>query len=286
MRRFRSALLVSLALLAAACGRLVDDGGGAGSGGIEHPTGASDLVLKVDMGGGFVMPQYALTRTPQFALYGDGLLVTTGPQIEIYPSPALPPLLASRLTGSGIQKVLEAARDAGLFQDATYDDFCGVADVGTTTFTVTAEGATHVVSAYALGFDGCADDPAAREALVAFSSKLMDLSWLDSEMDVVGPTGPYAYASIAIVVEPYAPFDDPTLPQEEVAWPLATSLATFGDTVMGLDFRCGVLTGADVETLRPLFESTNQMTPWTSDGERWKLGLRPLLPDETACPAF
>lgn len=288
MRRFRTAMVVSLAMLAASCGRLADGGdGGPGSGGIAYATGSSDLVLRVDMVGGFVPPQYVLTSVPTFSLYGDGTAIFTGPQIEIYPSPALPPVLSSRLTGSGMQKVLEAARDAGLFVDASYDDFCGVADVGSTVFTTTVEGATHTVSAYALGFDGCTDNVEARATLFAFLGTLTDLSWLESEMDIVGPTGPYAYTSMAIFVEPYAPYDDPTLPQQEVAWPLATPLASFGgDPISGLETRCGVVTGADLETLRPLFESTNQMTPWTSEGERWHLALRPLLPDETACPTL
>lgn len=285
MRRFRVATVVSLALVVAACGRLTGDGG-SGSGGIVYPTGASDLVLEVETSGGFVMPQYLLTQTPQFALYGDGTAVFTGPQIEIYPSPALPPLLSQRLTESGMQKILEGARDAGLFVDAAYDDFCGVADVGTTTFTLNVEGMRHVVSAYALGFEGCSDAPEARAKLSAFLGTLTSLSGLEPELDTVGPTGPFAFSSVAIFVEPYGPYDDPTLPQQEVAWPLANPLASFGETVSGLDLRCGVVTGADLETLRPMFESTNQLTPWTSDGERWKLGLRPLLPDEIACPTL
>ena len=287
MRRFRTALVLSLTLVVAACGRLAGDGGGgAGSGGIVYPTGASDLVLRVAVGGGFVMPQYQLSQIPMFSLYGDGTAIFTGPQIAIYPPPALPPILAERLTGSGMQKVLEAARDAGLFADASYTDFCGVADVGTTTFTTNAEGAQHVVSVYALGMEGCTDHPTERATLAAFLGKLTDLSWLEAEMDTVGPIGPFAFSSLAVLVDPYAPYDDPTLPQQEVAWPLTSSLASFGEPTSGLETRCGVVSGADLEALRPLLDTGNQMTPWTSDGERWHLTFRPLLPDESACPSL
>ena len=198
--------------------------------------------------------------------------------VRCQPPPALPPILSEHLTGSGMQKVLEAARDAGLFADASYTDFCGVADVGTTTFTTNVEGAQHVVSVYALGMEGCTDHPTERATLAAFLGKLTDLSWLEAEMDTVGPIGPFAFSSLAVLVDPYAPYDDPTLPQQEVAWPLSSSLASFGEPTSGLETRCGVVSGADLEALRPLLDTGNQMTPWTSDGERWHLMFRPLLP--------
>ncbi|MGH2650670.1 MAG: hypothetical protein ACRDHK_05595, partial [Actinomycetota bacterium] len=52
--------LVALSLLVAGCGRLTK----AGSGGIDHPTGAADLVLRMDVGGGFVPATYELRRIP------------------------------------------------------------------------------------------------------------------------------------------------------------------------------------------------------------------------------
>ncbi len=59
------------------------------------------MVLRIEQSGGFVAVQYNLTRMPMLTLYGDGLIVTPGPQIEIYPGPALPALAQQRLTPRG-----------------------------------------------------------------------------------------------------------------------------------------------------------------------------------------
>src|SRR5918999_4386655 len=150
-------LLALLSLGLSACGGL-RDGDDLGPGGdptdppgIDHPTGPDQLVLRIDSGGGFVPPEFLLTDLPDLSLLGDGRLVVLGPQIEIYPGPALPNLQVRQLTRDGMQALLEAAREAGLFgPDAHYDNRC-VADVPTTTFTLVAEGKTHMISAYALG---------------------------------------------------------------------------------------------------------------------------------------
>src|SRR5262245_18411153 len=57
---------------------------------IEHPTGTDELVLRVEVTGRCVPPQVTLSELPQFSLYGDGRVITTGPVIQIYPAPALP----------------------------------------------------------------------------------------------------------------------------------------------------------------------------------------------------
>ena len=130
------ATLIALAMFAGACGRLNDQGSGggngAGSGGIKHPTGAGDLILQVGVSGGFVAPSTTLTQMPGSSLYGDGTLVTQGPQIDIYPGPALPALIQTHVSEEGIQAILQAAHDAGLFgPDVSYGFNC-IADVGTT----------------------------------------------------------------------------------------------------------------------------------------------------------
>jgi hypothetical protein len=277
------ALVGVLAVVAAACGRFGGDG--AGSDGIAYPTGANDVVLRVSHGGGFVPPSYALTELPSFSLYGDGRLVTVGPQIAIYPAPALPSLWQQTLTPAAVTALLEEARSAGVFDDLVLDDFCGVADVGTTTIVAVADGVRHASSAYALGMDTamCEDDVAARERLASFVGRLSDLSWLPEGS--VGEPEPYAFDALAIVVEPYGE-GDPELPQQEIAWPLATSPGGFAEIGEGLGLRCGTVSGPDLDALRPLLEDANQMTPWTAEGETYRLTLRPLLPDEADCSAL
>ena len=45
---------------------------------IGHPTGATDVVVRVSTGGGFVPVQVNLRALPSFTLYGDGTVVVPG----------------------------------------------------------------------------------------------------------------------------------------------------------------------------------------------------------------
>lgn len=285
-----TAAIVVGAFVLTACGRLTGTGGGTGGTGstgpgIDHPTGSTELVVRVELEGGFVPIEYTLTRVPSWSLYGDGRVIVEGPQIEIYPGPALPNLLTFRITEEAVQAILEAAREAGLMHgDARYPQPC-VADAPTTVFTVTAEGRTSVVSAEALdlGPSSCPGvDEEARGKLRTFWAKLTDLaSWLPEGQ--VGPEEPYVASEIRVFVGPYR--SEPDLAQEPVTWPLEAPLARFGEPFekAGERMRCGVVSGAGLETLRPLFERANELTPWQSGGERYRLLLRPLLPDEHGC---
>ncbi len=285
--------LLATALLVGACGRLGDDGGTTGSsgsdGGIEHPTGADQLVLRVEYQGGFVPYEYNLKRVPSWSLYGDGTVIVEGPVIEIYPGPALPNLLAFTLTEEAVQTILEAAQDAGLMDgDASYGYPC-IADAADTVFTVNAGGTTSVVSAYALELSDlgmepgdCGDvDTAAREKLAEFNRMLGDLqSWLPEGS--IGPEESYEPTEMRVFVLPYQ--GEPELPQAETEWPLSEPLVAFGEPVAdGNDARCGVVSGDDLAELLPLAQQANELTPWTSGGEQYRLVFRPLLPDEHTC---
>jgi hypothetical protein len=286
-------LLVPVLLLAA-CGRLNDDDGAGGSGGtggsngIDHPTGGDELVLRVQIGGGFVPVEWNLRSVPGISIFGDGRMIVEGPMIEIYPSPALPNLQVSRLTEEAIQAILEEAERAGLLgPDASYDYPC-IADAPTTTFTVVADGTTHTVSAYALGFEdgsgqaSCADVKVdARAELRDFSQKLGDLrSWLPEGS--IGAEEEYVPTEMRVYVRPYQ--GDAELEQAQVEWPLADPLAGFGERDPNLaDTRCGVVSGADLDALLPLAQTANELTPWSSGGTDHGLIFRPLLPDEHTC---
>jgi hypothetical protein len=278
------AVLVLAALAAVSCAGLRSD---PRAGGIDHPTGASDLILRVHVGGGFVPVDYTLREIPFFSIYGDGRLVTVGPQIEIYPGPALPNLLVSQISEEGIQAILEAARDAGLLGPDRRFDHPGIADAHTTTFTLVAEGRTHVISAYALGFDEQPsglipeDEQQARQKLNDFQMKLGDLgSWLPEGS--VGEEEPFGFDELRIFVREDAPKDD-ALPQNELRWPLSPGLADFGAVVPDLDVRCGSVQGSDLEALLPLAQEANELTPWRNDDHLYGLVFRPLLPDESGC---
>ncbi|MGZ5299239.1 MAG: hypothetical protein ACXWDU_06135 [Actinomycetota bacterium] len=296
--RLLSATALLLGLLAGACANAsTGDGpgdGGTGSGGggtqVPTPTGSEQLVLRIEQVGGFVALQYDLMRMPMMSLYGDGLVLTPGAQIEIYPGPALPALSQQRLTPGAIQLLLRAAIDAGLDEDRDYTDLGSmmVSDAPTTTFTLTVDGRTHTTHVYALDFDlGPNPDGMpreefqAREDLLAFQAKASDLGWLPEGS--VTDQGAYRPTALRIFSSPYRP--DPELAQVPIAWPLTPGLDAFGESMQGPTdgMRCGTVADDAASSLLPLAEQANQLTPWTSDGTRYGLLFRPLLPDESGC---
>jgi hypothetical protein len=271
----------------------------AAEGAIEHPTGADDLILRVELAGGFVPVAFTISSLPQFSLYGDGRAVFTGPMIEIFPSPALPNLRQVVLTEAGIQQVLAAARDSGLLDgDKEYTNDM-IADAATTVFTVNAGGKTTTVTAYALGLGDnprwTAEERAAIAKLQEFANETLDVAfWLDPANLASGDEA-YPIERLQVLAEPIAPSmatpevsDDPTENQPPTDWPLSTPIAEalpitdlFGPD---LNFTCGVITGADAATLLAAAQQANVLTPWVSEGNSYILWFRPLLPDETGCP--
>ncbi len=268
------------------------------SGAIEHPTGADDLILRLEYVGGFVPAAFTISSLPQFSLYGDGRAIFTGPMIDIFPSPALPNLRQVVLTEAGIQQVLAAARDAGLLDgDKEYTNDM-IADAATAVFTVNADGKTTTVSAYALGI---ADSPrwteeerAAIAKLQEFATQALDVaSWLDPA-NIASGDEEYPADRLQVLAEPIAPStatpdtSDPIENQPPMDWPLSTPIAEalpitdlFGPD---LNYSCGVITGADAATLLAAAQQANILTPWVSEGNSYILWFRPLLPDETGCP--
>ena len=262
-----------------------------GSASIDHPLGRGDLVIRVELVGGFIGPSALVTRYPIVSIYGDGTAIAEGPVPMIYPGPALPNLQAAHVSEAGLQGLLGLAVADGLLgPDASYNGM-GVADAATTAFTVVANGVRHRITAYALseaandaGLD--AATAAARAGLRAFAAAVTDLRGTLGSSAVGGDT-PYVYTGVALYVAPGAPASgDSTLVETPIAWPFAMSLATFGEPAVGSlgATRCGVVTGSDLDTLRPLLARANQLTGWTSAGATYTITPRLLLPDETRCP--
>ena len=290
LRRLLVATLAIVALGACADATPSDPGSGSGTGSaIVHPTAADEAILTITTSGGFVPAEYLFTNTPSFALFGDGTLVVPGAQMAIYPGPALPPMIARTIDEEAIQAILRAALDAGLHRDGDYSDLgqMAIADAGTTRFELTVDRTTHVVTAYALGLEGerqpgqPEDVWRMREALRAFEQQLSVLDWLPEGS--LGSEGPYAGAAARLLVGPYRP--DEALRQPTIDWPLATALGELGDPVdvLGSGYRCGVLAAEAWRAVHALAEDANQLTPWRSDGERYAVVFRPLLPNEAGC---
>ena len=309
----KSALLLGLVLmllmLVAACGE-EDENLGAGANvpptptqapagtptpqPIVHPQGDSEVVIKVEHTGGFVPQEYVVTRMPHFVLYGDGSVITQGPQIEIYPAPALPNLQQGFLTEEGIQMILEAARDAGLLDGDKQYDLDMIADAATTVFTISADGETHTVSVYALGLGDDEitndmipeDEVEARQKIAEFEGLLLDYTgWLPEEA-IAETQGEYPFEALQVVAIPrdLYPSMDETVETGEMDWPLATPLAEMGEVYEFMDeARCLVVDGEELGTLVEALGDANQQTTWLSADSEYGLLLRPMLPDETGC---
>jgi hypothetical protein len=275
MRRTMKVMAVTagLALALAACGK--------GDGGLDG--GGDAFSLRIQTAGGFLPPGMDIVAVPQFAVTSDGRVITSGPQIAIYPGPAMPNMLQRTISKAGIEALIAEARTAGLFgPDAHYDNPM-VADAGTTFFIVHDGDARHQISAYALGgFDddaASAEDKEARKKLNEFLTKTGDLeSWLPD--GALGEEEPYDFTAMRVVSQPGTDNPDDDLTQGEMDWPLG-DLATFG-TESG-PIRCGVVTGDDLDELVPKVRAANQLTLWKSEGKTYNVMVRPQLPDETGC---
>jgi hypothetical protein len=263
----------------------------AACGGTAHPTGKADIVLRIETGGGFVTPQYNLTQLPGFTLYGDGTVIVTGPMIEIYPQPAMPNLQTAVISQEAVDRVLAAAKEAGLLANSVDYGRPGVTDVGTTTITVSAEGTFYTSNIYAFGFENLTEgSPAegvtpaqmqARETVTKFVAKIQDL---DAFLSTTLKWEQFAYTSLAVFVEATTPgqgTDTTEVQPNRLDWPLG-DLLTLGRAVPPEGFREVVVSGDDLAKLRPLLGQATEITLWKSGGREYHVYFRPLLPDEKA----
>lgn len=283
--KIKAAALIAFLLLAACTNSASGEDSGVKE--VDYPTDPNALVLRIGQEGGFVPVQFNLTRLPDLSLYGDGRLVSQGPQILIYPGPALPNILVRKVSAEGVKAIVQEAAKAGLTgKDRNFRAAADrITDMPDTVFTLTT-GSTHKTSVYGFGSGedlkaGSRSEIKAIKALRALQEKLTDLGWLPEGS--VGAEEPYTPAGMRIFVsEPVQP--EAGLEQTPVAWPLAQPLAEFGSPVLPEGFKCGTVTGDDLAKVLEAAKSANQVTPWESAGVKFGLSFRPLLPDESGCP--
>ena len=249
-------------------------------------TGSSQPVLKIESGGGLVPISFLLTHTPEFALYGDGRIIVTGPVDSSYPSPLLPNLRQMNVTPEETQRIVAAADGAGLLGPDARFDASNIFDAGTTTFTTTVAGKTHTISAYALGYVGVTAEGVAEEVrkkLSAFEGQMMNLgAFLGREVaatQTYDATAMRVFTSVSDLPQAASP-----TPQV-VAWPLSIDPATAGDVTTRPNMRCVLATGPDLAALLTAARTATVTTVWTYGTGRYSVMLRPLYPDETGCRA-
>ena len=296
MSRRSSAPATTLALVAvllAACSSPATPTGSPGGSGtpttgpsqavgdIDHLTGATDLVLRVEEGGGFVAPGFLATEAPAFSLYGDGTAIFRDPAAN--PPPPVGqvgrgvPYQIARLTEDQVQTLLAFALGPGGLGVARAEYQLPVADAPTTTFTVNAGGLHKTVSVNGLGIGADAGaDAAILRALADVRTRLVGIG---AQVSGETPWSPDRYRGILMdgFVNGAAVLPWP--------WPAITP----NDFAQGKDvnvppFPIRTMTPAEVALLgMDQLEGGAQgfliQSPFPA-GVIYAFSLRPLLPDE------
>jgi hypothetical protein len=253
--------------------------------GIEHPTGPTDVILRMESGGGFAPIGAAATQAPSFTLYGDGTLIArddTAPWADPGPDGLirLVPFYQTRLVETDVQGLLQFALGEGGLGLArpTYESG-GIADAPSTFFTLRAGGLEKSVVVNALGFDAPeSPDAAIRKAFAALADRLNSIA-----AQLPANAAPYqAERWRGTLME--AGMGGATAP---IAWPWPDVSPT--DFVVadsnGGGFPKRILTADEVEALGlgdlgGGVQDVSLLSPDSTSG--YTLGLRPLFPDETS----
>lgn len=252
-------------------------------GAIEHQTGATDVVLRLEEGGGFVPIDFLASQAPTFTLYGDGVVVFQ-PKVETFPQPDSSgvvhgvPWRTAKLDEGQIQELLEFALGPGGLGAAreSYIDG-GIADAGNSIFTIDAGGLDKTVTINALSDMSQGPDAAARSAFWKVAERLRDFDRGGSIS--TDPYQPDRYRGVLIEREPQAG-------PGAAKWPWITiQLGDFKAEALpdgGTSFPRRILTTGDIDALEiaDYAGGLQNIVIAGSDGKSYTLVVRPLLADE------
>ena len=248
------------------------------SGGAAVPAAGDQLVLRVEQGGGIAGNKAQLDKIPAVSIYRDGRVISPGPQIAIYPAPALPSIQVQTMSPENVDKLLtkgtELAASAGDLGRP------GIADGTTTTITING----RKLVAYALS-EAQPGDPAltaaqqsARSKLAAFADELTGLPMAEGMTEAVQ----YQPAALAVLATPWVkPAGDLPSAPPVTPWPGPALPGAYLNK--GAKQGCFTVTGETVDKVLEAAKSANQNTPWSSSAASWTVRFRPMLPDETGC---
>ena len=248
--------------------------------GYAHPTGADEAVVSVAEVGGFTTARFAFSAPPRLVISGDGMAYGPAMTTAIYPGPLVPPMQVQTISEEGIQAVLAAADEAGLFAEVDYEDESSqlIADASTTVVTISADGETWTHSASALGVEdpsgGAGAASAQRQELQTFVDEVSGLVGLVGEEDL-GPSEsmqPDAYEVVAMPVEDPSSLAVDDIEPTVVEWPTDVEVALAD---------LGSCTRLEADAVGELFESADELTLF-QDGETvYEVWVRPVLPGRT-----
>lgn len=285
-----TALLTRLAALAAAGTLAAGCVGGAGATvssapsappttpALVLPANGDTLLVQIRTEGGFVAPSFRFAAIPQLSVYADGRLIEQGAVPAIYPGPLLPALLVRQLSRGQLHDLLSEAEAAGLSPDAERTSYPphGIADAPDTVIVVWTPAGPRTTSFGAFGMEQSGMDPAETAARAAAATFIERAQASSGSGDA-----PFVPTAARVIVRPYEN-PDPAITTPPVTWPLATALSAAAPLIEGSpgEGGCLVVAGADLTRVWPLFATANSATAWISDGVRYALTVRPLLPDE------
>jgi hypothetical protein len=287
-RGARIVLVGSVLVLLAACGGQADAGIGPGESPSSSVSVPDGLAVRVEHIDGFAESMIrGFVRTPILSVYGDGRVIAPGPQIMIYPPPALPNLQLRKISKENVAKLVDMAIGAGVGSGIDMGR-PQIEDAPLTRFTVRQGEETKTLTV-----DALAETPDVSHGLtkeqVEGRKKLQNLLAALTNLpetfgrDAVGPEEPYAPTSVAAVVSPWAATGDGASAQPAMAWP-GPQLP--GAPVASTAVTCLLVSGTEMTKVLDAAKSANLLTPWTSGGGTWRIVLRPLLPDEPDCAAL
>jgi hypothetical protein len=245
--------------------------------GIVHSTGATDLVLRFDEGGGFVAPGFLVTEAPAFSLYGDGTAIfrdpSGAPPAQVGSVSPGVPFQTVRLTEGQVQELLGFAIGPGGLGIARAQYQLPVADAPTATFTLITGGLTKTVSVNGLGIGAQAGADAdilaqlgvLKARLVTFGGEAVgEQPWSPGRYRGIltegGSNSPTVWPWPGIAPSDFVQHNGPTDPRFPIRTMTPAEVAALG--VSGLEG------GAQGFTIKGPDEVT------------YEFRLRPLLPDE------
>ncbi len=250
---------------------------------IEHKTGATDVLLRYEEGGGFIMPAFTAAAVPHFTLYGDGTVIFRNPMLDVPAAEGtvfkMNPLRTAKLNEEQIQELLLLAlQDGGLAAARPNYPNDMVADASTAIFTIEAGGLKKTVSVYALGLEmeGMIDGPA-RAAFKRLADRLADF-----DQGGTVPTDVYTSEAYRGTL-----FESPGIEAADIRdwpWPDLTPADFKPDAdPNGVQFPHRVMTPAEIDLLGITdYEGGFQnLVLNAGDGQLFTFSLRPLLPGES-----
>lgn len=274
------ATLIAAALVG--CAERSSDAGGdvESSSQYDVATGAADILVSIDVSGGYQPSD--LRDTAEFLLLGDGTAISAGVVDTVFPGPAIRPLQSAVVPAVDIQQLFGRADDSGFLVDGIDFGEPTLQDLPYTTVSLTVSGRTVTHSVYALGFNDDADadldedQRALRRDLLDFIAAAQANVAADSPRYV--PT-----AVVAYVLDIETTLGGPENGTEPVPWPISTLPPPI---VAGAPTSCVLITGGEVPVLLDALADATQVTFWQiRTGPPDQMIFRPQVPGDEGCAA-